>query len=68
MNRPQDPTPTEIAAMCELIQASWTPAAERHRRLNNPAWKEIVTPEQFRVPTVRVDRDIRPADGAGNDL
>jgi len=54
--------------MCRLIQERWTSAEERQRRLNNPAWKEIVTPEEFRVPTVRTDRDIRPTDGADHDL
>jgi len=68
MNRTQDPTPAEILAMCQLIQETWTPVEECHRRNNNPAANEIVAPEDFPVPTVRVDRDIRPTDGAGNDL
>jgi len=42
--------------MCRMIQESWTPVEERHRRMNNPAANEIVTPEIFRVPTVRTSR------------
>lgn len=31
-NRPEDPTPEEIAAACERIRQSWSPAEREQRR------------------------------------
>ena len=51
-----DPTPTEIAAACQLIQSTWTPA-ERMRRLRSDQRPMVETADGRLVAVAADDYD-----------
>lgn len=61
LRKEPDPTPAEIAALCEEIQADWSPRERQARRLWMPVNGSLVRPNLDSLPPVYEIPEVRCA-------